>query len=267
MRVVITSDLHYRPALRPRYVDFVRRIADAQPDCLIVAGDVGHPLRLFRRGLELFADVPCCKLFVPGNHDLYCGEHDSRTLWESVLPEVATAAGFACLENRVVRLGRLGICGTMAWYDYSTRAAHLDLPANAYPALKAAVNHDADYVDWPWSDRAMARFLMRRFGRRLAALDADPTVEQVLVVTHMPIFDAAVPTYPQSDFWSLQRAYMGNLVLGDAVRASAKVTHVVSGHIHRGGAWQIDGVYGPIDCRVVGVSAEMPGIITLNLPD
>ena len=117
MRVVVTSDLHYRPALRPRYVELVRRIADARPDCLIVAGDVGHPLRLFRRGLELFADVPCRKLFVPGNHDLYRDEHDSRTLWESILPDVACAAGFECLEDRAVRLGRLGICGTMGWYD------------------------------------------------------------------------------------------------------------------------------------------------------
>ncbi len=266
MRVVVTSDLHYRPALRPRYVELVRRIADLQPDCLIVAGDVGHPLRLFRRGLDLFAGVACQKLFVPGNHDLYRAEHDSRSLWESILPEAATAAGFACLEERTVRLGRLGICGTMGWYDYSTRAAHLDLPASAYPALKAAVNHDADYVDWPWSDRTMARFLARRFGRRLATLDADPAIEQVVVVTHMPIFDAAVPTYPQSDFWSLQRAYMGNLALGQTVCASPKVTHVVSGHIHRGGAWRIDGAGGAIDCRVVGVSGDMPGIVTLDLP-
>ena len=266
MRAVVTSDLHYRPALRPRYAELVRRIADLQPDCLIVAGDVGHPLRLFRRGLQLFAGVPCRKFFVPGNHDLYCGEHDSRTLWESVLPEAAQQAGFECLEERAVCIGSVGLCGTMGWYDYSTRAPHLELPLDAYPALKAAVNHDADYVDWPWSDRAMARFLTRRFGRRLDALDADPAVAQVIVVTHMPIFDAVVPTYPQSDFWSVQRAYMGNLALGHAVRASAKVTHVVSGHIHRGGAWQIAGAGGTIDCRVVGVSADLPGIVMLDLP-
>ena len=58
-----------------------------------------------------------------------------------------------------------------------------------------------------------------------------------------------------------------DLALGHAVCTSVKVTHVVSGHIHRGGAWQIAGAGGMIDCRVVAVSADLPGIVTLDLPD
>lgn len=265
MRIIVTADLHYRPTERRRYLDLARDIADARPDCLIVAGDVGHPFRLFRRGLELFSDLACPKLLVAGNHDLYCSEYDSRTLWERVLPATARATGFIWLEEQAVQIGDVGICGTLAWYDYSTRASHLDFAAEAYPHLKQLVNHDADYIDWPWSDRAMARCLQRGFTRRLAALVAEPAVARILVVTHMPIFDAMIPTYPQSEVWSLLRAYMGNLALGDVVRACPKVTHVVSGHLHRGGVWRVAGGVGEIECRVVGTMNNFPVCAMLTL--
>ena len=164
MRVVITADLHYRPSQREEFVRFARQIAAQEPDCLILAGDIGHPLRLFYRALQLFADLPCPKLLIIGNHDLYRGEFDSRTLWERELPRAAQEEGFVWLENRAVTLplvpgqvlplptrqpataayassqgpagadvgglagtaqpdsqsgGQLGICGSMAWYDYS----------------------------------------------------------------------------------------------------------------------------------------------------
>ena len=124
----------------------------------------------------------------------------------------------------------------MAWYDYSSHAQHLPYAPQAYRQLKGMVNHDADYINWPWSDQAMARFLGKRFTGRLADLETNPQVQQIVVVTHMPIFASAIPEYPESEFWSLLRAYMGNLTLGEVVRQSSKVTHVVSGHIHRTGA-------------------------------
>lgn len=265
MRIVVTADLHYRPADRRRYLELVQHIVAERPDCLIVAGDVGHPLRLFQRGLELFDALSCPKLFVAGNHDLYRSDYDSRTLWERVLPATVRDAGFIWLEEQTARIGHVGVCGTLGWYDYSTHANHLAIPSGAYPQLKTLVNHDADYVDWPWSDRAMARYLQRGFDRRLAALAADPAVARILVVTHMPIFDAVIPTYPQSEVWSLLRAYMGNLALGDGVRACPKVTHVVSGHLHRGGAWRVAGAAGVIDCRVVGTRDNFPTSVTLTL--
>ena len=264
MRIVITADLHYRPTERQRYLALVQRIAAQQPDCLVVAGDVGHPLRLFRRGLELFETLRCPKMLVAGNHDLYRSEHSSRALWESILPQVAQHAGFVWLESQSLQLGDVGICGTMGWYDYSTSAAHLAVPADAYRLLKELVNHDADYIDWPWSDRAMARYLQRGFDRRLAALAADPTVARILVVTHMPIFDEMIPSYPQSEKWSLLRAYMGNLALGEVVRACPKVTHVISGHVHRSSAWRLARVTGSaIDCRVIGANGGVPDFVTL----
>ena len=185
MRILITADLHYRPSQREAFVAFADWVQAQQPDCLAIAGDIGHPLRLFRRALQLFAGLDCPKLLLAGNHDLYRGEVDSRTLWEQALPEATRAEGFVWLEDEVIRLplggaqksgfseesGFLGrhiaIVGTMGWYDYSARAPHLELDDAALRAMKRLVNHDADYIDWPWSDVAMARYLSRRFaGRR-----------------------------------------------------------------------------------------------------
>lgn len=111
----------------------------------------------------------------------------------------------------------------------------------------------------------MARYLQRGFDRRLALLQSDPIVKQILVVTHMPIFDELIPTYPQSEKWSLLRAYMGNLALGEIVRTCPKVTHVISGHLHRGSAWRIAGVEGDIDCRVIGATGGIPDFVTLSI--
>lgn len=265
MRIVITADLHYQPRHRAAMQEFAAWTARQQPDCFIVAGDVGHPLRLFRRGLALFDTLRCPRLVLAGNHDIYRGDQGSRRLWEKELPEAAQAAGFHWLESGSLRLGDLGICGTLAWYDYSSQAAHLDLGDSEYRLLKGMVNHDADFVDWPWSDRAMARYLTKTFVDRLNRLHADPAVARILVVTHMPIFKAAVPDYPESDFWSLLQAYMGNLTLGQAVRRYSKVTHVVSGHIHQPGRWLLEGEGGAIDFRLVGSKKGAPAAVVLTL--
>lgn len=265
MRIVISGDLHYQPLMRDVYLDFAAWVHDQAPDCFILAGDVGHPLRLFRRGLDLFAHLACPRLFVAGNHDLYSGDHDSRTLWERVLPHHVREAGFTWLEETSVQIGAVGVCGTLGWYDYSTQAPHLPFDDADYRLLKPLINHDADYIDWPWSDRAMARYLLRGFERRLAALEREPAVAQIVVVTHMPIFPAALPEYPASEHYSLQRAFLGNFTLGARVRAAAKVTHVVSGHLHRGGRWQVPGRLRPIDFRVIDSGRGRPGAVILEL--
>ncbi len=105
MRILITADLHYRPSQREAYLNFSHWVKAQAPDCLIIAGDVGHPLRLFRRALQLFADLDCPKLVLAGNHDVYKGEHDSRTLWEIALPQATREEGFGWLEDEVVVLG------------------------------------------------------------------------------------------------------------------------------------------------------------------
>lgn len=265
MRILVTADLHYRPTQRATFLDFSQRISGRQPDCLIVAGDVGHPLRLFRRGLQLFRTLTCPRLLIAGNHDVYRGEFHSRDLWQVQLPHAARQEGFVWLEEQNLVVQEVGICGTMGWYDYSARPPHLPYVADEYRALKRLVCHDADYVDWPWSDVAMARYLQRGFARRLHALETDAAVRQIVVITHWPIFAEATPQRPQSAFWSLLSAYMANFTLGQLVRQSSKVTHVVSGHIHRPGQWAVPGAAGPIAFSIVGSRSDEPAWVEINL--
>ena len=191
----------------------------------------------------------------------------SRALWEAQLPAVAAEEGFVWLEDGTWRQGAVAVCGTLGWYDYSARSPHLPFAAEDYPHLKKLVNHDADYIDWPWSDRAMARYLGKRFAARLAALEADPAVQQIVVVTHVPIFPPALPPYPQSEIYSLQRAYLGNFTLGELVGAHSKVSHVVSGHLHRGGEWRIErrGSAPDIRFHLVGSEKGKPAAVVLDV--
>ena len=159
----------------------------------------------------------------------------------------------------------VAIVGTMGWYDYSARAPHLAYDDAALRAMKQLINHDADYIDWPWSDVAMARYLAKGLANRLRCASDNPAVSQILVVTHVPIFEQAVPDYPESEFWSLMRAYAGNFTLGELVRHTPKVTHVVSGHIHRAGCWTVPGDHGPIDVRLVGSQKAAPQAVVLDL--
>jgi hypothetical protein len=153
----------------------------------------------------------------------------------------------------------------MAWYDYSSHAPHLSHSHAEYRELKRLVNHDADFVDWPWSDVAMARYLQRRFAARLASLVDNPAVDRIVVVTHVPIFHQALPHFPESELYSLLRAYLGNLTLGKLVRQQPKVTHVVSGHIHHHGHWTIAGAHGPIDFSLVGSHRGAPAAVVLDI--
>jgi predicted phosphohydrolase len=264
-RVLVTADLHYRPAQRAAYVAFAEAVRAARPDCFIIAGDVGHPLRLFRRTLQLFRDLPCPRLLIAGNHDVYKGEYGSRELWEVWLPQVTREEGFVWLESQALRLGSLGICGTLGWYDYSSRSPGLPYAEADYQALKGQISNDADYVDWPWSDVAMARFCARGLAGRLAQLEADPAVEQVLVVTHMPVVEHALAHYPDHAHWGLLRAYLANFTLGTLVLDQPKVRHIVSGHLHRPGSWTVDGPYGPIACHIVGTGPGSPHYLCLEL--
>ena len=168
-------------------------------------------------------------------------------------------------RDRANTTGAIGIVGTMAWYDYSSRAPQAAYSDADYRLLKRMVNHDADFIDWPWSDVAMARFLGRRFAARLAGLVNNPKVDRIVVVTHVPIFPEALPHYPESEFYSLMRAYLGNFTLGELVRQQPKVTHVVSGHIHHRGHWIIAGEHGPIDFRLVGSHRGAPAAVVLEL--
>ena len=127
LRLAVTADLHWgtaRAATRPPGCSSPTCTADP-PDVLVIAGDVGAGDE-FGRCLDLFADLPCRKALVPGNHDIWVARPTTRAATRSPstantcrrsrrprLPLTSTTARSSCPEPG------LALVGSMNWYDYS----------------------------------------------------------------------------------------------------------------------------------------------------
>ncbi len=131
MRIVAIADLHYDEQTRPRVEAIAGAVCGAEADVLVLAGDCAAdgPER-FSEVLGLLADFPGPRLMVPGNHDLW--QHDSRLdtrrLYDEVIPAMAAAHGFHCLDREPFVLGDTAFVGCMGWYDYSFHQREAPLP-------------------------------------------------------------------------------------------------------------------------------------------
>lgn len=235
MRIAITSDIHFFPQWQQNIHHFARVLSGFAPDLLIVAGDTGEPLELFAQGLQALAPVCHRRAALAGNHDVWRREegyaYSSERLWEAELARVAQANGYTWLEHDNIVLDEVGICGTIGWYDYGGKPAQLPFDDDFYEVIKPQVTNDARYIDWRWSDREFAARVGDQFQVRLDALEANPAVHEVLVATHVPLYEGALRSSatPQQ---ALLNAYYANIGLGEQVLQRAKVRAVVSGHVH-----------------------------------
>ena len=266
IRVLLSADLHYHIRSRPALERFAQQVQRERPDCLVLAGDIGHPLANFRQALALFAGLSCPKLALAGNHDVWSGDHDSQSLWDHLLEEAAHQAGFVWLDRETFHLGSLGICGTLGWYDYSARDPSVPLLPRDYYINKGMFNNDGNYVDWEATDEEFANQELRAFGVRLGKLCRDPSITQILVATHIPPFIENLERRPGDLASSFGNAYGGNLTLGQAIIRCPRVTHVVSGHTHRGGVWSIAAPHGLIESQVIGSDYGRPAYVILEFP-
>jgi predicted phosphohydrolase len=266
MKVIITADIHYHPLWIPALKRLAWRVQDERPDCFILAGDVGHPFYNFEHGLTLFSDLTCPRLALAGNHDVWSSQYNSQSLWDQHLEEAARAAGFVWLDRENFRLGSLGICGTLGWYDYSAQEPFLAIEDRDYYVNKGMFNNDGNNVDWTHTDQEFAAQIVGQFSARLAVLCQDATISQVLVVTHVPPFAENLVHKPDNMTWSFNNAFAGNLTLGQTIVRCPKVSHVVSGHTHHGGHWLIAAPQGAIESYVVGSDYGRPAYVVLDFP-
>ncbi len=237
VRIAATSDLHFDPShlLTPpeRITHVVEAMRRSKADALVVAGDIGHPLANFTACLDLFRSSQVPVGIVAGNHDVWRDEQfSSQRLWEHALPTATTQRGFVWLERRPIIVGRVGIVGTMAWYDYSAAEPSLVVPDNYYAAIKPRISNDAHWIDWTWSDPEFAAILRERLVVQLDRLERNPRIDRIVVVTHVPLFEEQIVRNADNFVWSLATAYFGNLDTGRVVSAFPKVRVVVSGHLH-----------------------------------
>ena len=268
MKIVITADLHYDnrrsrgPARR-----LARRACAEGGDALVLVGDTaGRDLRVFRECLALFADFSGRKLLVPGNHGLWCANGEgSMKRYERLLPAAAAETRFAVLDHQPVVLGRVGLVGSIGWYDYAFRDESLGIPVPFYrckvsPGAARTVGGydelfdrhagritdrqlavrsrwmDGMHVELPMSDEEFTDLLARKLRRQLRELA--PRVDRIVAFLHHLPFAEMVP-HGRPDRFAFAAAYMGSPKLGDVLRACPKVTNVYCGHSHWPGRWRI----------------------------
>ncbi len=136
VRVLLVSDIHIGPFVRPGAIDRVfRRLMTTEPDLIIVAGDVmtAHVREFppFAEGFRLLR-APLGTLGVLGNHDHYTGEPDRVT---AMLEET----GIRVLHNSAVAIDHR---------DQSLVLAGIDDMLVGRPDLDAALGAAGELSRW-----------------------------------------------------------------------------------------------------------------------
>lgn len=235
MLIAVVSDIHFDLSWKDPLKRLAGRLKDQEPDLLILAGDIGEPLDKFIRGLRVFQRVCERRAAFAGNHDVWhrSSSFTSQELWETRLEEAAREQGYHWLERENLTIGSLGVCGSLAWYDYSGKHPHFRLTDEHYESLKPLISNDGNFIDWPWTDREFARRIAAQVCDRLDALSGDPQVADILVATHVPLFDGLQRSVADPEA-VIADAYYAHLTLGERIKQYEKVRVVVSGHVHVG---------------------------------
>jgi len=210
---------------------------------IVLAGDLGHGVDNFRRCVSCFCGLAPHLAVLAGNHDVWRDDSQkigSQRLFEQVLPAICADLGACWLETSSLRLGPVGLVGSMAWYDYSAIDPEQQRFAPSLPSLKPMLNNDANWVDWPLSDPQVAHSLGASLLQRVAAAEADPTLQSLVVVSHVPLLEAQMVRKPHDATWGLSNAFFGNLTLGSQLVDRPKISLVVSGHTHFGRQGSLD---------------------------
>ncbi len=248
LRLALTADLHWgvRPAGDEATKLLVEFLRHEPPDLFILGGDVGAG-KDFAPCLELFADLPCRKALVPGNHDIWTEENDERgdslQLYREFLPSVSTEHGFHYLDRGplLVPEANLGVAGSINWYDYSwsIHALQERLPdweeRLRTKRFERGRHNDARFVRWSLDDQGFTNEVVATLEKHLQ--QAQSQVERVIVITHHPAFYGL--SFPRP--WPfvttdglLWDAFSGNSACEALLtRHSGQIPFAFSGHTHR----------------------------------
>jgi len=273
VRVAVTSDLHYDPTGTLTPPDVIRalvgQIAAAEPDALVIAGDLAHGLPLFEACLDCFTSLNNPVGVIPGNHDIWrdpIAGLSSLALLETALPTACRKRGFTWLEEDSLLVRDVAIVGGMCWYDYSAVDPAVGISGDTLEAAKSLYNNDAHWVDWAYSDREMSSRLLEGLARRLAVVARDSAVRAILVATHVPVLEQQMVRKPENPRWGLSNAYFGNLTAGRIILGEPKVEAITSGHTHVARSGTVPREPGaPVRYEVIGSEYGTPVFLVIDV--
>jgi predicted phosphohydrolase len=266
MKIAYSSDLHMDVTIH--HPPIVKRIAeimaDANPDVVVLAGDVGNTLKTLETVLSLFNHIDAAKLFVPGNHDLWVeletgrGQgNDSGEKYASLVPALCERMGFVDLGQGPFYVGDVAFAGSVGWYDYSFADPRLKLSKKDYQrgSYEEHLWWDTKMVSWcrfpraeegtGLSDEEICNFMVKKLDAHLT--EAEKHVDRIVAVLHTCPF---VELFPRSDPPYYLDAYTGSGKIGEVLQRHPKVEVCINGHKHLNGDWEIGGIR--IHRRVLG---------------
>jgi len=202
---------------------------------LCVLGDNGDgTLAGFGKALDAWASLfpESRKLVIAGNHDMYSGKNDAYTSSEAFyreLPAMANEREWEWLDydSYYSKIGNVAIVGSIAWYDYSSAVGYM--PSEYFAKNKKKFVADGKYITADIDDKKFSADRLNHLRTALRQSDQDASVEDVIVVTHVPIVE---PQFDRKPDWELSNAYFGNVTTGMEVITYPKVRQIVSGHTH-----------------------------------
>lgn len=267
-RLVVTSDTHLGITSHWRVQRLVDEIRAEKPDIVAIAGDIGEGIDNIVAAMDMFSKLELPLAVVAGNHDVWNFDkmHPSKEIWERALPEIIQNRGGVWLETGSLMYGSIAVVGSIAWYDYSAQDPAFKASAEECWRRKGEFDADAWQVDWPWDDIEFSRLIEPAFRERLQAAQDDPSVREIVVITHSPIFEAQMCRKPEDEAWAFSNAYFGNLTMGEMVAQFSKVSHAVAGHTHVARDALIDLKGRPARAITLGSQYRDPVYVVLNLP-
>lgn len=260
MRLWVTGDIHHAMSpgtdcLSRKLAEYLQTHAEAG-DAVVLAGDNAcEDARGLAELLAMFADFPGTKALVFGNHDLWSARgqgRGSQVLRDEILPAMCAEHDFTVLDHEPLVLacgsGRIGLAGSYGGFDFGL--ANLDeLHADEREEVRRGWEDGCfRHVRWrdyqllwddggAWSPPRVARGCAARLAQHLTPFEADPAVDQVVVVTHTGAHIEQVRDHPLG----LDRPLAGNLwftglagssALGRTIAAAGKVRLAICGHTH-----------------------------------
>ena len=211
----------------------MKYVTNSDADVFIVAGDVAdRDTGEFAECLELFGDFDGHKLVVPGNHDLWTTNDNSREKHRTILPDLARQNGFHYLDKGPFAREGVGFIGNIGWYDYSFRNTEIGLTLEDYKRKSVPGRcgwNDRHFVQWELTDEQFTENCLQRLRRHYSQIENDADVV-VSVLHHLAFRDLL---YPQASYpLEFCRAYLGSERFGQLLLRCPKVKYVICGHRH-----------------------------------